>query len=53
MVIMKIIHVSFFSVVFDLAEVNAENFIKAITEAAGLSPFRYHKEIIIESVSRL
>lgn len=42
-----------FSVVFDLAEVNAENFIKAIKEAAGLSSFRRHKEIIIENIVRL
>lgn len=42
-----------FSIVFDLVEVNAENFIKAIEEKSGLSPFRRNKEIIIENVVRL
>lgn len=42
-----------FSIVFDLEEVTAENFIKAIKESAGLSPFRRNKEIIIENVLKL
>ena len=42
-----------FSIVFDLVEVNAENFIKAIEETANLSPFRHNKNIIIENIVRL
>ena len=42
-----------FSIVFDLAEVNSRNFIKAIEETANFSHFRRNKEIIIENIVKL
>jgi hypothetical protein len=42
-----------FSIVFDLAEISSKNFIKAVEETAGLSPFRRNKKIIIENVVKL
>lgn len=39
-----------FSCVFDLDEVNAATFIKAIEKASNLSPYRSNKEIVFENI---
>lgn len=42
-----------FNIIIDVENVNAENFKKAVRDAANLSPFRNKTQIIIEEVVKL